>query len=90
MLRGYASPVTVVIVIILLLVIIAAALLIARRVEGGADGRPLGDTPEAHDDISPHDIPLDHPGREAAEKMADGAGAEGTTAGHPEGAANKD
>ena len=24
--------------------------------------RPLGDTPEAHDEINPHDLPLDHPG----------------------------
>ena len=23
----------------------------------------LGDTPEVHDEISPHDLPKDHPGR---------------------------
>ena len=34
--------------------------------------RPLGDTPEAHDEISPHDLPPDHPGRHAAEEMAQG------------------
>jgi hypothetical protein len=34
----------------------------------------LGDTPEAHDEISPHDLPLDHPGRAAAEHLAPGAG----------------
>lgn len=43
------------------------------------DERPLGDTPEAHDEISPHDLPLDHPGREEAEQMA--GGDEGTTRG---------
>src|SRR3954447_8394214 len=30
-----------------------------------------GDTPEAHDEINPHDIPPGHPGREAAEKQAE-------------------
>lgn len=39
----------------------------------------LGDTPEAHDEISPHDLPLDHPGRPAAEREAHGE--EGTTEG---------
>jgi hypothetical protein len=29
------------------------------------DARPLGDTPEAHDEISPHDLPPDHPARRA-------------------------
>jgi ferritin-like metal-binding protein YciE len=28
---------------------------------------PLGDTREVHDEISPHDIPLDNPGRDEAE-----------------------
>jgi hypothetical protein len=41
--------------------------------------RPLGDTPEAHDEINPHDLPLDHPGREEAEELA--GGSEGTTRG---------
>jgi hypothetical protein len=40
---------------------------------------PLGDTPEAHDEISPHDLPKDHPGRRAAEREA---GEEGTTRGN--------
>jgi hypothetical protein len=35
------------------------------------DETPLGDTPEAHDEISPHDLPKDHPGRNAAEDLAD-------------------
>ncbi len=36
------------------------------------DETELGDTPEAHDEISPHDLPPDHPGREKAEDMAGG------------------
>ncbi|HEV2814649.1 MAG TPA: hypothetical protein VGW10_15445 [Solirubrobacteraceae bacterium] len=47
--------------------------------------RPLGDTPQAHDEISPHDLPPDHPGRRAAEEMAEGD--EGETAGMAEGGA---
>ena len=46
--------------------------------------RPLGDTPEAHDELNPHDLPLSNPGRQTAEKMAQGA--EGTTTGHEQGA----
>ena len=38
------------------------------------DSRPLGDTPEAHDEINPHDLPPDHPGRRKAEEMAEGDG----------------
>jgi hypothetical protein len=30
-----------------------------------------GDTPEAHDEINPHDLPRSHPGRHAAEAKAD-------------------
>src|SRR4051794_27751358 len=30
-----------------------------------------GDTPEAHDEINPHDLPRDHPGRAAAEAQAE-------------------
>jgi hypothetical protein len=33
-------------------------------------GRPLGDTAEAHDDLIPEDLPLGHPGRKAAERLA--------------------
>src|SRR3954469_4143095 len=32
-----------------------------------------GDTPEAHDEINPHDLPPDHPGRHAAETQAEEA-----------------
>ncbi len=34
----------------------------------------MGDTPEAHDAISPHDLPPDHPGRAEAERLAGGEG----------------
>ena len=47
--------------------------------------RPLGDTAEAHDEINPHDLPKDNPGRPAAEQMVQGEG--GTTSGHDEGGA---
>jgi hypothetical protein len=35
------------------------------------DETPLGDTPEAHDEIVPEDLPKDHPGRQEAERQAD-------------------
>jgi hypothetical protein len=44
------------------------------------DDTPAGDTPEAHDEISPHDLPVDHPGRQAAEELAQGPA--GTTKGN--------
>ena len=34
------------------------------------DETPAGDTPEAHDEITPHDLPPDHPGRAEAERIA--------------------
>jgi hypothetical protein len=43
------------------------------------DETAAGDTPEAHDEISPHDLPPDHPGRAEAERLA---GDEGTTRGN--------
>jgi len=43
------------------------------------DETAAGDTPEAHDEITPHDLPKDHPGREEAERMA---GDKGTTRGN--------
>jgi hypothetical protein len=43
------------------------------------DETPLGDTPEAHDEINPHDLPRDHPGRKEAERQAGGDA--GTTTG---------
>jgi hypothetical protein len=36
------------------------------------DERPLGDTPEAHDEVNPHDLPLDNPARHEAEEQAAG------------------
>ncbi|MEA2357418.1 MAG: hypothetical protein QOI62_678 [Solirubrobacteraceae bacterium] len=44
------------------------------------DETPAGDTPEAHDEISPHDLPKGHPGRQAAEELAEREG--GTTRGN--------
>jgi hypothetical protein len=43
------------------------------------DERPLGDTDQAHDEISPEDLPKDHPAREAVEEQA--GGSDGTTRG---------
>ena len=34
------------------------------------DETALGDTDQAHDEISPHDLPVDHPGRQEAERQA--------------------
>src|SRR3954454_13098960 len=48
------------------------------------DQRPLGDTPEAHDEINPRDIPLDNPARQAAEEQVGRPGDE--TRGNVEGA----
>ncbi len=50
------------------------------------DDTAMGDTPEAHDEITPHDLPLDHPGRQAAEAQAGHQG--GTTTGNAEGGAD--
>jgi hypothetical protein len=44
------------------------------------DETELGDTPEAHDEVSPHDLPKDHPGRQKAEELA--GGEDGTTRGN--------
>jgi hypothetical protein len=52
---------------------------------GVDDSRPLGDTPDAHSDLIPQDLPKDHPGREAAEQQAAARG--GGTRGHRDGGA---
>jgi hypothetical protein len=44
------------------------------------DETPLGDTPEAHDEIIPEDLPKDHPGRQEAERQA--AEGDGTVRGN--------
>lgn len=44
------------------------------------DSTPAGDTPDAHDEITPHDLPLSHPGRQEAERQAGDEGE--TTRGH--------
>lgn len=47
------------------------------------DQTPAGDTPEAHDEITPHDLPKTHPGRAEAERLAEqDDGEEGTTTGN--------
>jgi hypothetical protein len=38
------------------------------------DERPAGDTPEAHDEINPRDIPQDNPARHEAEERVGGGG----------------
>ena len=48
------------------------------------DQRPLGDTPEAHDEINPRDIPLDNPARQEAERQTAASG--DATRGNVEGA----
>jgi hypothetical protein len=80
-------------VLILAAICLVAALgyrLLTNRSGGDADSsdniprqeprgdRPLGDTPDAHDEINPHDLPLDNPGREVAQEQV---GDEGTTRG---------
>lgn len=43
------------------------------------DETEAGDTPEVHDEISPHDLPKDHPGRAA---LVEEVGEDGTTGGN--------
>lgn len=43
------------------------------------DETPAGDTTEVHSEINPHDLPPDHPGRQAAEKQVAEAGTFETT-----------
>jgi len=43
------------------------------------DETPVGDTPEAHDKLSPHDIPKSHPAYEDVVREA--GGTDGTTSG---------
>jgi hypothetical protein len=53
--------------------------------EQDGDDTAVGDTPEAHDEVNPHDLPPDHPGRPAAEEQAGDEA--GTTRGDSERAA---
>jgi hypothetical protein len=50
------------------------------------DGRPAGDTPEAHDEINPRDIPPDSPARQAAQAQVAAEADDGETRGNVEGA----
>ena len=52
-----------------------------RRRDPTHEERPAGDSAEANDEISPHDLPKGHPGRAEAERNA--ADSEtGTTSGN--------
>jgi hypothetical protein len=51
----------------------------------GDDSTQAGDTPEVHDEINPHDLPIDPPGRQAVEEQAAAEDAE--TTGNAEGGA---
>jgi hypothetical protein len=53
------------------------------------DETAAGDTPEVHNEINPHDLPIDHPGRPAAERQAAIAQAD-VTSGNVEGGAGGD
>jgi hypothetical protein len=44
------------------------------------DETPAGDTPEAHDEISPHDLPKSNPGR--PEAVRESGGEDGATRGN--------
>lgn len=71
----------IVVAVIILLAIVAVVALVGLAIQrrGTADDRPLGDTPEAHDELSPLDLPPDHPARREAERQSGGPG--GTTRG---------
>jgi len=47
---------------------------------GADDARPLGDTPEIHDDISSHDLPPGHPARRRPEPRGTRSGRPGPAA----------
>jgi len=54
---------------ILIAVVIIAALVAGWfLISAVARRTAAGDTPEAHDEINPHDMPRGHPGRPAAEQ----------------------
>ena len=79
--------------VVCLIAAVAARMVTSRGGGGDADSssnvpqqqprgeRPLGDTPEAHDEINPHDLPPGHPARGEAEKQS--GGDEGVTEGQP-------
>jgi hypothetical protein len=82
--------VSIVVAVIILIAVVGIFALIARAVVNrdmtGRDDRPLGDTPEAHDELNPHDVPKwDRATRGAAEEQS--GGLEGETGGNREGEA---
>lgn len=60
----------------------------AAHIEAEDDSTDLGDTEQAHDEVSPHDLPKAHPGRIEAEYQAGERSErdEGVTRGDREGA----
>ena len=68
---------SILVILVVLVAVLAIGYVLVTR--GRDDGTALGDTPEAHDEVNPHDLPQDHPGRVAAEQQA--GGTEGTTRG---------
>lgn len=60
----------------------------AAHIEAEDDATDLGDTEQAHDEVSPHDLPKAHPGRIEAEYQAGERfdRSEGVTRGDREGA----
>ena len=81
---------SIVVALVILVAVVGIFALVARGVMrrdmSGRDDRPLGDTPEAHDELNPHDVPRwDRATRMAAEEQS--GGTEGTTGGNVEGEA---
>src|SRR3954468_15517812 len=74
------------VIALLIVIIVGGAALFVWMGRKDPDGRPLGDTPEAHDELNPHDVPKwDRATRMAAEEQS--GGTEGTTGGNAEGEA---
>ena len=76
--------------VIILVVVVGIFAFIGRNVVqrdmSGRDDRPVGDTPEAHDELNPHDVPKwDRATRGAAEEQS--GDLEDTTGGNREGEA---
>src|SRR3954451_6060724 len=81
---------SVLVALVILIAVVGIFALVARAVVKrgmtGRDDRPLGDTPDAHDEINPHDVPRwARATRGAAEEQA--GGLEGETGGNREGEA---
>lgn len=72
LLTGDADWIVPALVLLAIVAVFFVAQLAMRRgthVEG-RDAAPLGATSQAHDELTPQDLPLDHPGRAEAERQA--------------------